>query len=64
MTTRGAYIGEIVDAFAAISEQIKLRNQFNMTELSVFAEGTVTALTQQLDEHRKNPGDPVQQGRS
>lgn len=38
MITRGFYLGEIVDEFAAISAQVKMRNRIGFTDLSVFCE--------------------------
>jgi hypothetical protein len=38
MITRGHYIGEIIDEFAAIAEQVRLRNRLGASDLSVYAE--------------------------
>lgn len=41
MITRGYYIGEIVDEFAAISAQVKMRNSLGLTGLTIYAENFV-----------------------
>ncbi|MFB9037940.1 SMEK domain-containing protein [Xanthomonas arboricola] len=38
MITRGFYLGEIVDEFASIGAQVKVRNKIGLTDLSVFCE--------------------------
>ncbi len=38
MISRGLYIGEIVDEFASIAAQVKVRNKLGLTDLSVFCE--------------------------
>lgn len=38
MISRGLYIGEIVDEFALISAQVKVRNKIGLTDLTVFCE--------------------------
>lgn len=38
MITRGHYIGELIDEFAAIAAQVKMRNRLGLTDLTVYAE--------------------------
>lgn len=38
MITRGYYIGEIIDHFSSISQQIEMRNRLGFTDLSVYVE--------------------------
>lgn len=65
MITRGFYLGEIVDEFAAIGAQVKMRNRVGLTDLSVFCENffkdvlncLLEANLRNLNEERSNePG--------
>lgn len=38
MISRGHYFGEIIDEFAALTTQVKMRNRLGLTDLSTFAE--------------------------
>jgi len=38
MITRGHYIGEVIDEFSTISQQVAMRNRLGFTDLTVFAE--------------------------